>query len=94
MIKVALESIDYLGALRCISISLSSCSTHFLAKTTSVNLLLEARARFRISKVASSDIESALAKLAAYSASVLAWKPAVQSVRSASRVLGSGSTYR
>ena len=49
----------YFGALRCVSISLSSCSTHFLANISSVNRLLEARARFLISNVASSDIENA-----------------------------------
>ena len=52
--------------------SFCSCSTHFIAKASSVNLLLEARALLRISIVASSDIESALAKLVAYSDSVLA----------------------
>ena len=67
----------YFGALRCVSISLSSCSAHFLANISSVNRLLEARARFLISNVASSDIENAWTKLAAYSDAVSAWKPAV-----------------
>lgn len=48
-----------------------------MANISSVNRLLEARARFLISNVASSDIENAWAKLAAYSDAVLAWKPAV-----------------
>lgn len=63
----------YCAALRCKSMSLPSCSSHFVANASSVNLLLEARARFRMANVASSDMESALAKLVAYSDSVLAW---------------------
>lgn len=49
-----------------------------MANISSVNLLLEARARFRISIVASSDIESASANLVAYSDSVLAWYPSTE----------------
>ena len=60
-------------AERCISMSFPICSTHFAANTSSVKRLLEARARFRIADVASSDIESASAKQRAYSVSVLAW---------------------
>ena len=56
----------------CMSMSFPNCPTHFVAKASSVNLLLEARARFRIATVASPGIESASAKRAAYSASVLA----------------------
>ena len=60
-------------AERCISISFPNCSTHFAANTSSVKRLLEARARFRMANVASSDIDSASAKQDAYSDSVLAW---------------------
>ena len=63
----------YLFGYRCISISFPTCSTHFAANASSVKRLLEARARFRIASVASSDIESASAKHCAYSDSVLAW---------------------
>lgn len=66
-------SIVYLDAKRCISMSFCNCSTHFAAKTSSVKRLLEARARFRMADVASSDIESASLKQCAYSDSVLAW---------------------
>lgn len=66
-------SIIYLDAKRCISMSFPNCSTHFAANTSSVKRLLEARARFRMADVASSDIESASAKQCAYSDSVLAW---------------------
>lgn len=60
-------------AERCISMSFPNCSTHFAANTSSVKRLLEARARFRMANVASSDIETASAKECAYSDSVLAW---------------------
>lgn len=42
--------------------SFSICSIQCVAKASSVKRLLEARARFRMVKVASSDIESAEAK--------------------------------
>jgi len=49
-------------ASRCKSISLPSCSTHLMANDASVKRLLEARDRFRMAEVASSDIERAEAK--------------------------------
>lgn len=63
----------YLDDERCISMRFPNCSTHFAANISSVKRLLEARARFRMANVASSDIESASAKQCAYSDSVLAW---------------------
>lgn len=64
-----------LTSTRLISTNLPTCSTHPVANASSVKRLLEARARFRIANVASSDMESASAKQVAYSDSVLAWKP-------------------
>ena len=64
-----------LTSIRLISTNLPTCSTHPVANASSVKRLLEARARFRIANVASSDMESASAKQVAYSDSVLAWKP-------------------
>ena len=73
------------------SMSFPSCSTHFIANASSVNLLLEARARFRISIVASSDIESASVNLVAYSDSVLAWYPSAEISKTALKCRGDSS---
>ena len=59
-------------AIRVISTSLPNCSTHPVANASSVKRLLDARARFRMLSVASSDMESAWLKQFAYSDSVLA----------------------
>lgn len=61
--------------IRVMSTSLPNCSTQPVANASSVKRLLDARARFRIANVASSDMESAWLKQFAYSDSVLAWKP-------------------
>jgi hypothetical protein len=53
---------SYADASRCKSISLPNCSTHLMANAASVKRLLEARARFRMANVASSDIERADSK--------------------------------
>ena len=72
-VSVGYLSNVYLDAERSISMSFPNCSTHFAANTSSVKRLLDARARFRMSNVASSGIESASANQCAYSDSVLAW---------------------
>ena len=67
--------------VRVISTSFPNCSTHPVANASSVKRLLDARARFRMLSVASSDIESAWLKQFAYSDSVLAWKPIHEKIK-------------
>lgn len=65
------------GFRRCMSTRMLSCCTHCFAKWSVVKRWLEARARSRIDVVSEGDSERASANRAAYSSSVLAWKPNV-----------------
>ncbi len=61
-LRVSCIRSSYADVSRCKSISLPNCSTHLMANASSVKRLLEARARFRMANVASSDIERADSK--------------------------------